>query len=133
MSRAAVRPKAATAPKDGPRAGQPAKPARPRRSREREASERDRNDRMFVNALARGLEILRVFNPSDGALGNQEIARRTGIPKPTVSRLAYTLTKLGYLIYFPDTRRYQLGPAGLSLGYAILNRLRIRQVARPLM
>src|SRR4029077_13081087 len=32
-----------------------------------------------------------------------------------------------------DTRRYQLGPAGLSLGYAILNRLRIRQVARPLM
>ena len=133
MSRAVTRPKAAPAAKGALRAGQPAKAARPRRSREREASERDRNDRMFVNALARGLEILRVFNPSDGALGNQEIARRTGIPKPTVSRLAYTLTKLGYLIYFPDTRRYQLGPSGLSLGYAILNRLRIRQVARPLM
>ncbi|MFO1058228.1 MAG: IclR family transcriptional regulator [Dongiaceae bacterium] len=121
--------------KAGGAAGTPAAtPGRaPRRARQREASESDGDDRMFVNALARGLEILRVFNPSDGALGNQEIARRTGIPKPTVSRLAYTLTKLGYLIYFPDTRRYQLGPAGLSLGYAILGRLRIRQIARPLM
>lgn len=90
-------------------------------------------DRMFVNALARGLEVLRVFDPSDGALGNNEIAKRTGIPKPTVSRLAWTLTKLGYLIYLPETRRYQLGPAGLSLGYAILSRLQVRNVARPLM
>src|ERR1700680_3922036 len=75
----------------------PAKTPRPRKARRREASERgpsergvsahDRTDRMFVNALARGLEILRVFNPSDGALGNQEIAKRTGIPKPTVSPL----------------------------------------------
>ncbi|HEY8015873.1 MAG TPA: helix-turn-helix domain-containing protein, partial [Dongiaceae bacterium] len=139
MSRSPARPKTlAPSPKPAP-----AKLPRPRKTRQREASERgpsergvsaqDRTDRMFVNALARGLEILRVFNPSDGALGNQEIAKRTGIPKPTVSRLAYTLTKLGYLIYFADTRRYQLGPAGLSLGYAILNRLRIRQVARPLM
>src|SRR5690349_16935745 len=137
MSRAAARPKAASAARGEPRAA-PAKPTRAHKPRQREATEaealgHDRSDRMFVNALARGLEILRVFNPSDGALGNQEIAKRTGIPKPTVSRLAYTLTKLGYLIYFADTRRYQLGPAGLSLGYAILNRLRIRQVARPLM
>jgi DNA-binding IclR family transcriptional regulator len=135
MRRTGARAKPAPAGKGAPRA---AKPARARKSRQRQPAERealghDRSDRMFVNALARGLEILRVFNPSDGALGNQEIARRTGIPKPTVSRLAYTLTKLGYLIHFADTRRYQLGPAGLSLGYAILNRLRIRQVARPLM
>ena len=120
-------------PKPRPARREPEKPERPRQQRRRDASERDDSDRMFVNALARGLEILRVFDPSDGALGNQEIARRTGIPKPTVSRLAYTLTKLGYLIFFPDTRRYQLGPAGLSLGYAILNRLRIRTIARPLM
>ncbi len=128
MSRAAAQGTKKTSPAKSAAGGK-----RPRQPRQREASEHDRDDRMFVNALARGLEILRVFNPSDGALGNQEIARRTGIPKPTVSRLAYTLTKLGYLIYFPDTRRYQLGPAGLSLGYAILNRLQIRAVARPLM
>ena len=55
------------------------------------------NDRKFVTALARGLEVLRVFTPTEGLLGNGEIAERTGLPKPTVSRLTYTLTKLGYL------------------------------------
>src|SRR4029077_12246474 len=76
MSRSPTRPKPlAPSPKPAP-----AKLARPRKTRQREASERgpsergvsaqDRTDRMFVNALARGLEILRVFNPSDGALGN---------------------------------------------------------------
>src|SRR5256885_13076191 len=49
-------------------------------------------DRKFVTALARGLEVLRVFTPTEGLLGNGEIAERTGLPKPTVSRLTYTLT-----------------------------------------
>ncbi len=56
-----------------------------------------RRDRQFVEALARGLEVLRAFAPNHALLGNQEIARATGLPKPTVSRLTYPLTKLGYL------------------------------------
>jgi hypothetical protein len=56
-------------------------------------------DRKFVAALARGLDILRVFTPNDGLLGNQEIAQRSGLPKATVSRLTYTLRRLGYLDY----------------------------------
>ena len=48
-------------------------------------------DRQFVTALARGLEILRCFQAGDPALGNQDIAERTGLPKPTVSRLTHTL------------------------------------------
>src|ERR1041384_854808 len=54
-------------------------------------------DRKFVTALARGLEVLRAFTPAEGLLGNGEIAERTRLPKPTVSRLTYTITKLGYL------------------------------------
>jgi len=45
--------------------------------------------------------VLRAFQPNDGLLGNQEIAARTNLPKPTVSRLTYTLTKLGYLAPVP--------------------------------
>ena len=56
-------------------------------------------DRQFVVALARGLELLRAFSFDDSFLGNQEIAARTGLPKPTISRLTHTLTKLGYLNY----------------------------------
>jgi DNA-binding IclR family transcriptional regulator len=87
-------------------------------------------DRKFVTALARGLEVLRAFTPSEGLLGNGEIAERTGLPKPTVSRLTYTLTKLGYLAHVERLAKYQLAPAALSLGYTALANIRIRQLAR---
>jgi DNA-binding IclR family transcriptional regulator len=89
------------------------------------------NDRKFVIALARGLEVLRVFTPSDGLLGNQEISARTGLPKATVTRLTYTLTLLGYLSHIERLAKYQLAPAALALGYSTLANMRIRQIARP--
>jgi len=88
-------------------------------------------DRQFVEALARGLEILRAFSPYRAQLGNQEIARTTGLPKPTVSRLTYTLTKLGYLSWSERLGKYQLGAPALALGYAVLSSQGVRQVARP--
>ncbi|MFO0581635.1 MAG: IclR family transcriptional regulator [Anaeromyxobacter sp.] len=90
-------------------------------------------DRQFVTALARGLELLRAFGPGDRWLGNRELAARTGLPKPTVSRLTHTLTRLGYLRHAPEREQYALGPAVLSLGYAMLGQLDARRVARPLM
>jgi DNA-binding IclR family transcriptional regulator len=88
-------------------------------------------DRQFVTALARGLEVLRAFKPDDGLLGNQEIAARTGLPKPTVSRLTYTLTRLGYLAHVERHAKYQLAPGALSIGYAALANFGIREIARP--
>src|SRR5690606_31399690 len=86
-------------------------------------------DRNFVIALSRGLEVLRAFRPHDGLLGNQELAARTGLPKPTVSRLTYTLTKLGYLVQIPRFEKYQLTPAAMALGYAALANLGIRHLS----
>jgi DNA-binding IclR family transcriptional regulator len=90
-------------------------------------------DRKFVAALARGLEVLRAFTPAEGLLGNGEIVERTGLPKPTVSRLTYTLTKLGYLTHVERLGKYQLAPASLALGYSALANMRIRQIARSYM
>lgn len=90
-------------------------------------------DRQFVTALARGLELLRCFEPQERYLGITELSRRTGIPKPTVSRLAGTLAKLGYLDYSQPEGKYRLGSGVLSLGYSMLTNLDARQVARPLM
>lgn len=90
-------------------------------------------DRQFVMALARGLDVLRVFRTDDGPLGNQEIARRTGLPKPTISRLTYTLTQLGYLNYDRRLGVYALGGGALALGYVALANLDVRRVARNLM
>lgn len=90
-------------------------------------------DRHFVTALARGLDVLSCFKPSERFLGNQQIAQRTGLPKPTVSRLTFTLTQLGFLSYSDTLGKYSLGTAVLSIGNAFLSSLSIRQLARPLM
>jgi DNA-binding IclR family transcriptional regulator len=90
-------------------------------------------DRKFVTAVSRGLDVLRCFGPRDRWLANQDIARRTGLAKPTVSRLAYTLTRLGYLRYSESLNKYALGSAAISLGYAALGQMDVRRVARPLM
>lgn len=91
----------------------------------------DAKDRQFVNALARGLELLRCFGSGSHYLSNAELASATGIPKPTVSRLTYTLTKLGYLVQSPSHGAYKLGAGVLSLGYSMLANLDVRAVARP--
>jgi DNA-binding IclR family transcriptional regulator len=93
----------------------------------------EEQDRKFVASLARGLEVLRAFTPSEGILGNRDIAQRTGLPKPTVSRLTYTLTKLGYLSHIERIGKYQLAAGALAIGYSTLANMRIRQLARPFM
>src|SRR6201985_3569219 len=88
-------------------------------------------DRSFVVALSRGLDVLRAFQPNDGLLGNQEIAARTNLPKPTVSRLTYTLTKLGYLAPLPRLKKYKLAPAVMALGYTALSNLGVGRLSEP--
>jgi DNA-binding IclR family transcriptional regulator len=90
-------------------------------------------DRQFATTLAHGLEILRCFTPVKPVLGNSELAERTGLSRPTISRFTYTLTKLGYLRPDTATSRYRLGPAVIALGYPLLASIALRQTARPLM
>ena len=90
-------------------------------------------ERKFVEALARGLDVLRAFASSNGRLGNQEIAQRTGLPKATVSRLTYTLTYLGYLRSVPGNKKYELDTGVLALGYIYLSKSVVRQIATPTM
>ena len=81
----------------------------------------------YVTALARGLELLRCFGDAAEYLGNAELAKRTNVPRPTVSRLTATLTQLGYLLYMPHLEKYRLGPPVLDLGEGVGG------IARPFM
>ena len=101
-------------------------------TRDRMTGSTPASERKFVEALARGLEVLTCFYPSDRFLGNQEISKRTKLPKSTVSRLTFTLAELGYLKP-AEQNKYSLGDAMLELGYSMLARMDIRRIARPLM
>ena len=92
------------------------------------------DDRQFITALYRGLEVLRAFRPDDrSGLSNGDLSERTGLPNSTISRLTYTLLKSGYLLYDNDTGRYRMGVPVLSLGYACLSGLPIREAAQNYM
>lgn len=90
----------------------------------------DGTDRNFVMALARGFDVLRSFKPTDLTLTNQQIASRTGLPKPTISRLTYTLCKLGYLVHCDNDSAYRLGAGVLALGYSALAGMDIADLAK---
>jgi len=92
-----------------------------------------RGDRQQTESLKRGLAILRCFSPERSRLSNQDISAQTGLPKATVSRLAYTLTQLGYLVHSKETGLYRVGPPVLSLGFACLSGIGVRDVAQPYM
>lgn len=58
----------------------------------------DAADPKFVTALARGLGLLSCFRKNEVELSNHAFVERTGLPKATVTRMTYTLCKLGYLV-----------------------------------
>lgn len=108
------------------REGKPAGPGAQRRAASAPASEAGQ-----VRVLARGLSILRAFTPRNEWLSNQEIAARTSLPRPTVSRLTANLTGLRYLSYSTESRKYRLGTSVLALGFGALANVDIRVLARP--
>lgn len=108
-------------------------PRRAPRDAPARASEDARDDTQYVAAVARALQILDAFQPGEQPLGNAELAERTGLTKPTVSRLAYTLAQAGYLSFDQKRRDYELGGAALALGTVALSRRNVRYLARPLM
>ena len=92
-----------------------------------------RHDRRYVAALARGLELLQCFRYGERWLSHHEITRRSGLPKATVSRLAYTLQQLGYLTQNNITGEYGLGAGGLTLGFRVLAHVEVSNAARAVM
>lgn len=115
-----------------PMAQDPQAPRRPAR-RKRQPDQAGASSPNFVDALARGLQVMRCFDPGVESLGNLELSERTGLAKSTISRIVYTLTTLGYLRYHPDTGRYSPSYGVLALGFGCLANQEVRQLARPLM
>jgi IclR family transcriptional regulator, positive regulator for flagellar biogenesis len=84
-----------------------------------------------VSALERGIAVLRCFTETRRVLTPTELARLTGVPRPTVTRLASTLVALGLMQQDADTDAFMLGPGLVSLARVFLAGLDVRAAARP--
>lgn len=86
-----------------------------------------------VSALERGISILRSFSEDRPVQSYAELARITGIPRPTVNRLVATLLATGMLKPAQAADRFTLGPGVVSLSRVFLGSLDVRAVARTRM
>lgn len=75
--------------------------------------------------------MLGVLADASRDLGNNEIARLSGINPSTVSRLLTTLAEDGLVRRVPDGGRYRLGARLVELGHAAIARVDLRELARP--
>jgi IclR family transcriptional regulator, pca regulon regulatory protein len=112
------------APPDGQRSPADAKEG----SRVTQAAEPAREDH-YVQSLARGLAVLRVFGPGSSELTLSEVARRASLTRAAARRFLLTLTDLGYVRF--DGRLFSLTPRVLELGYAYLSGLTLPDIAEP--
>ena len=80
----------------------------------------------MIQSVERAARILAVLGSGTPRLGVTEIAERVGLAKPTVHGLLRTLEKHDLVAQDPDTGKYSLGPAVLSLGNAYLDGSELR-------
>ncbi|MGN9757971.1 IclR family transcriptional regulator [Streptomyces sp. SD31] len=79
--------------------------------------------------LEKAAVILECFSPSGGPYRLSELSERTGLPKPTVHRLAADLVRLGWLER--SGPQYRLGAKLFELGSLVPHRLDLRETALP--
>ncbi len=83
----------------------------------------------FVEALARGLDVLACFGPERRAMSLTEVASAASLARPTARRLLLTLEELGFVRSSGGV--FQLTPRVLSLGMAYVGALGLWDIARP--
>ncbi|WP_460062170.1 IclR family transcriptional regulator domain-containing protein [Streptomyces sp. YKOK-I1] len=83
----------------------------------------------FIEALARGLEVIAAFAPQRPVMSLSEVAATTGLARPTARRILLTLEELGYVR--SSDKGFALTPRVLDLGAAYIGSLGLWDVARP--
>ena len=83
----------------------------------------------FIEALARGLDVITAFKAGRPVMTLAEVATATGLARPTARRILLTLTELGYVR--AGERGFTLTPRVLDLGVAYVDALGLWDVARP--
>ena len=83
----------------------------------------------FVEALARGLDVLACFDAAHRCMSLTEVATASGLARPTARRLLLTLEELGFVR--STDGGFELTPKVLTLGMAYVGALGLWDIARP--
>lgn len=83
----------------------------------------------FVQSLEKGLAVLRAFSDEHQEMTLSDVARQTGLSKPSARRLLLTLQKLGYVS--SKDGAFRLRPRVLDIGYAYLSSVELPAVVEP--
>src|SRR5215470_4168781 len=83
----------------------------------------------FIEALARGLEVIRAFRPRQPIMSLAAVAAAAGLARPTARRILLTLSELGYVRAADGG--FELTPRVLDLGMCYVLSRGLWEVARP--
>jgi IclR family pca regulon transcriptional regulator len=87
------------------------------------------DDPNFIEAIARGFDVVKAFTPHRPVMTLTEVATVTGLARPTVRRILLTLEALGYVR--SSATGYTLTPRVLELGLSYVRSIGLWDVARP--
>jgi IclR family transcriptional regulator, pca regulon regulatory protein len=87
------------------------------------------DDPNFIEAIARGFDVVRSFDPHHPVMTLSEVAAVTGLARPTARRILLTLESLGYVR--SGKAGFALTPRVLELGLTYVQALGLWDVARP--
>ncbi|GGI37868.1 IclR family transcriptional regulator [Cnuibacter physcomitrellae] len=83
----------------------------------------------FVEAIARGLEVITAFGTRGQSLSLADLSAATGLARPTVRRILLTLAELDYVR--SEDGVFSLTPRVLDLGMAYVSASDIWELVRP--
>jgi IclR family transcriptional regulator, pca regulon regulatory protein len=89
----------------------------------------------FIEAIARGLDVIRVFGPGQPVMSLAAVATASDLPRPTARRILLTLEQLGYVRQVSGshggTGGFELTPRVLDLGMSYVLSRGLWEIAAP--
>lgn len=86
-----------------------------------------------IAAVEHAIAVLRCVSEADGPIGVNDIARRVGLHKSSVSRLVATLAASAFVRREPETGRISLGMGLVAVATPAFAQFNLRDVVRPLL
>lgn len=96
-----------------------------------EAIENRPAERNRLSSVTSAIRLLKAFSEDEAELGISALAKRLGVAKSTVHRLAAALVAEGLLEQNPVNERYRLGVGLFALGTLVRQRMDLSTEARP--